>query len=55
LENVLWLFGQTGAFVPESGKAKFIIPDAYLDRVAALSIFGDHEIDRQSWCFFEWR
>ncbi len=46
-----WSDGKIRAFLPESGKAKFIIPDAHLDSVTALSICGDHEADGQSWRF----
>jgi hypothetical protein len=43
-----WSDGKICAFLPESGRAKFIIPDAHLDSVTTLSICGDHEVDGQS-------
>lgn len=46
-----WSDGKIRAFLPESGKSEFIIPEAHLDGVTALSICGNHEDVDHSWRF----
>ena len=45
-----WSDGKIRAFLPESGKTTFIIPDAHADGVTALSICN-HKDDGDTWRF----
>lgn len=44
-----WDDGKVRAFLPESGKLKFVIPDAHTDRVTALAIGDELYSDRKPW------